>query len=267
MAENISPNHVKSSVRTLDILEVLAGNPEGITLSEISRKLTIPPSSMYHLLNTMMDREYIIRDPRDSTFYLGKKIVFLYEAYLFNSDLIRIARPVMDRLYEITGETSSLGVLQGNKVVFIHKRLVSSSLGILDPLGTRKLAHATASGKAMLAFLPQAELDALYPDEQLPVSTQNTICTREQLRQVLSDIKRCGYAYEDEESKLGVWAVAACIIDHSNTPIAALSVVGPSLAISTENKQKWSTNLVEAATEISYRLGYSPNTALRRGDV
>lgn len=260
-------SRVKSSTRTLDILELLAEHSDGCSLTDIGRELQIPFSSLHHLLSTMAERGYLIRNPRDNTYHLGQKIVDLHQAYLASGDLVHIAQPIMDRLRNLTGETSSLGVLQGNKVVFIHKRLAGGGLGILDPVGTRKIAHATATGKAILSFLSDDELDALYPEEQLPTSTSSTINTKTQLKRILAEIRRTGYACEDEESKAGVWAVAACIFNYDSNPIAALSVVGPVRAIAPENKSGWPSLVANAAAEISYSLGYSPNSGRRRNDA
>lgn len=251
-------SRVKSSIRTLDILELLSNHSEGYSITEIGRELQIPISSLYHLVSTMTDRGYLYHNQRENTYLLGKKIVDLHQAYLANSDLINIAQPVMDSVRNLTGETCSLGVLQGNKIVYIHKRLVGGGPGILDQIGTRKLAHATAAGKVILAYLGDEDLEVLFPEEQLPTSTPNTINNRNQLKQILVEIRNLGFACEDEESKLGVWAIAAPIFNLDRIPIAAISIVGPARDIANENKARWPSILISAATEISYRLGYIP---------
>src|SRR5574340_826190 len=139
---------VKSAGRTLDVLELLSKHPQGLTLSEIGSNLDIPLSSLHNLCATLVSRGYLIRD-KTNLFQLGPKIGQLKATYHENVNLILLADSQMEKITKITGETTSLAVLQGTTTVFIHKRPGEGILQVINPVGTRILAHCTGSGKIM----------------------------------------------------------------------------------------------------------------------
>jgi DNA-binding IclR family transcriptional regulator len=108
----------------------------------------------------------------------------------------------------------------------------------------------------MLAYLDDDELDGIFPDEDLPVITPKTTSKKAQLRKSLSQIRKQNYAYDNEESALGVWAVASCIRDDTGRPIAALSIVGPASRIAAKDNSLWYQLVRNGAAEISSSLGY-----------
>jgi DNA-binding IclR family transcriptional regulator len=108
----------------------------------------------------------------------------------------------------------------------------------------------------MLACLPEEEIDCLYPDELLPARTPYTITSKKALLDALADARDKGYACDDQESDLDIWAVASCIRNHKGYPIAALSVVAPIFRIQNKNYAHWYQSVRKSAFEISSRLGY-----------
>jgi DNA-binding IclR family transcriptional regulator len=256
--KNGSPGHgiVKSAARTLDILSLLAEQPDGMTMTGIGSALKIPPSSIHALIGTMLHLEFVLRDKDSSRYRLGPKILQLASSYRAHVDLITLADPVMEQIRNSVGESISLSVLQGQMIMFIHKKAAEGAVKVVNPVGTRLYAHATGSGKVMLAYLDEEELDRVFPDEQLPEVTSTTITDKSELKKHLIEIRKQNYAFDKEESAIGVWAVASCVRDDTGRPIAALSIVGPTSRIASKDVRTWHHSVRQFASEISLSLGY-----------
>ena len=252
--------HVKSSARTLDILEAISLMPNGGTLTEIARELSIPLSSLHGLIGTMVDKCYLTSPGDTGRYFLGSKVASLVMAYHAQLDLPSLAAPQMDHLARRSGETISLSVLRGNEIVFIDKRAGAGLVQVVNPVGTRLPAHATGSGKVMLAHLPLDHVKRLYPESDLPVLTPATIDTRSHLLDILEVVRAHGYALDESESDGAVWAVAACVRDSQGTPVAALSMVAPVFRVGDTHLKEWPDWVMEAAGQVSLALGYTPDS-------
>jgi DNA-binding IclR family transcriptional regulator len=254
---------VKSAARTIDLLEFLALSPSGVTLSVMSEHLGIPISSMHGLVATLEDREYLVRDPSSFRYRLGPGFTRLTASDGSNIDLVLLGAQVMDRMQKACEEAITMSVLQNDKIVFISNRSATSIVQAVNSVGTSLPAHATGSGKVILAHLPEDEFERIYPDHDLPPQTARTIQTKEVLRTILEEIKSKGYAYDEEESEKGVWAVASCIRNAAGYPRAALSIVVPAIRIRKGKIPFWTRLVVEGAAEISASLGWIPDEADR----
>jgi DNA-binding IclR family transcriptional regulator len=257
--ERNKPNLVKSAARTLDVLEYLAEHPGGASLSDMQVSFNIPFSSLYNLASTMVQKGFLSRNDQTNIYHLGPKVGRLASSYFEQVDIIQLAEPYMRALTRLTGETTSLTVLRDDRIVFIHKVVGESVLQIVNPVGKTLAAHATGSGKVMLACLPETDLDRLYPQEDLPVFTSNTISTKTKLKEVLKEVAECGYSYDNEESSEGIWALASCIRDRLGRPLAAMSVVALVGRIQQKNCADWIQPIKEMAAEASFALGF-PST-------
>ena len=247
---------VKSASRVLDIFELLASAPSGYTLTEIGKRLRIPLSSLHGLANTLVNRGYLVRNDATMIFRLGPSLTHVASQVHGQPDLIPLADPVMLRLRNELCETVSLSILEGTVIVFIHKCPAEGRIQVVNPVGTRLPAHATGSGKVMLACLPEEEIDCLYPNEVLPARTPHTITSKKTLLGALAEARDKGYACDNQESDLDIWAVASCIRNHKGYPIAALSVVAPIFRIQNKDSAHWYQTVRKSTLEISARLGF-----------
>lgn len=253
-------DEVKSASRLLDILEYLAAHKEGANLTTIQQVLKIPLSSLYGILITMTKKGYAIRDDRTHQYRLGPKLHRLVGNTYGQLDLIQLADPYLNRLSRATGETTSLTILREDWIVFIHKVIGENSLQVVNPVGTTLAAHATGSGKVMLAYLSEEEVDRLYPEESLTKFTPNTITQKRNLKIALAEIIQKGFAYDNQESQWGVWAVAGCVRDHEGRPLAALSIAGFAERVQPENKRIWAHLVMEASDQLNDTLGCMQRT-------
>ena len=256
--DNSKRDMVKSAARSLDILDFLSSHSGGVTLTELREQLKIPLSSLFNIMMTLVQKGYAVRDELTLMYRLGPKVLQLAASYNVQTDLIQVAEPYMNKICRLTGETTSLTILRDDMIFFIYKAVGESVLQIVNPVGTTLAAHATGSGKVILAYLPEAEIDRIYPKEHLPRFTPKTIISKKILKSQLSEIKNAGYAFDDEESNTGVWAVAGCIHDPIGRPMAAVSVVGLVSQIQNKDYKSWSQKIKDISSEISQALGNRP---------
>lgn len=247
---------VKSAARTLDLLDYLAEHPGGATLTDIQAHFKIPFSSLYNIATTLVLKGYLTRNEQTLMYHLGPKVGQLASSYYDQVDLIQLAEPYMKRLTRLTGETTSLTVLRDDRVVFIHKVVGEGVLQIVNPVGTTLAAHATGSGKVLLSCLSEEVIDRIYPNEDLPVYTPATVPNKTQLKVLLKEAAECGYAYDNEESNSGIWALASAIRDRLGRPMGALSIVGLIGRVRQKDQQSWAPNIKQMANEASAALGF-----------
>jgi DNA-binding IclR family transcriptional regulator len=258
------PGHVRSAWRALAVLEAVAESPLGMTLTDITAALHLPASSAHGLLSTLSEAGYLVRDADTLRYRLGPRLGKLAAAFRAQGDLVTLAKPAMDRLRAASGQTVSLTVLQDDHILFVDKRTTDGQVQIVNPVGTRLPAHATGSGKAMLAYLPEADLARLYPGVTLPQRTPHTLATREALWRALAMVRRRGWALDEQESDLGVWAVAAVIREANGLPVGALSIFVPIFRLQGTDRSMLTELVREAAADVSTALGFTPADPDRR---
>lgn len=225
-ADRPSSSGVKSSERTLDVLELLAVSTTQPTLTEMSRILGLPKSSLYKLLSTMERRGWIESDDVTHTRYrIGLRALLAGSRYVDADAIVQLTEPLLNSLSEQFSEATHLGRLEGSDVVYLAKRESTHPLRMYSAVGRRLPAHATAMGKAMLAQRTWDEVDALLPDP-LAALTVHTITSRPALRDELERVRERGYAVDDQESADMLRAVAVALPRVGNVA-NALSISAP----------------------------------------
>jgi IclR family transcriptional regulator, acetate operon repressor len=212
--------------RALDLLLYLAARPGPVSGAAIARDLKIPRSSTYHLLDVLMARGFVVHFSDRRTYGLGMAAFEIGSAYLRHEPLEMLARPVLSRLAGQVNETAHLGVLHGEETLYLLKEqpaLPGIPVTLVTDVGVRLPAHLTASGRAILAHLPAAQVRALFPRGFVD-RTGHGPSTLPELRRVLSAERRQRWAEEIGLVTDGLQSVAACAFDHSGHPCAAISV-------------------------------------------
>ena len=246
---------VKSAARTLDIIDLLVKFPNGLSLTVIGQKLDIPLSSLHFLMATLVERDYLIRVDGSSMYRMSPKLIQLAAEFHSQYGLISVADSVMERLVRLSSEMTSLAVLHGNSIVIIHKRASQDVIQVVNPVGSQLPAHSSSLGKVMLAYLEDSDIDRLYPDEELPKLTSATIRTRTELKNELEQVQSRGYAFDNEETTSGVWAVASAVRDRNGRPVAALSIAAPKFRVKERDVADWNEAVVKGAEEVGATLG------------
>jgi len=224
-----SANRYKVQVidRALAILEVLADDGPALTLAELAGRIRLPKSTVLRLLNVLQQHRLVARDSRSGNYRLGLKLMELGTSAASQLDFVERARPHLHRLMATTGETVFLSVLDGTDALVVDR--VESARTVRVPLsaGGRTPAHCTANGKALLAFLPEAEIDARLASAKLRSYTHNTIVTISGLRNELRRVRSMGYAVDHEEMEEGLKCVAAPVRNLSGVVVASVGILGP----------------------------------------
>ncbi|WP_460573337.1 IclR family transcriptional regulator [Humibacter soli] len=221
---------VKSADRTLDVLELLSSTDTLLTLSDMSRRLNAPKSSLHKLLATMTRRGWVeVQDSGHPLYRIGLRALLAGTRYVDVDQVVRFVNPILTTLTDELQEASHLGRLDGADVVYLAKRESPQPLRMYSAVGRRIPAHASAMGKALLAQLDWEVVDELLPRQLRPL-TDATITDRPRLRKELDLVRSRGYATDDEESAELMRAVAIAL------PIAgnAISVSAPTLRLPTE---------------------------------
>lgn len=252
---------VATLVNGLEILEGLAAAEEEgrayVSASEQAEMLGLHKSTVLRLLSTLEHKGYVERDPETKGYRLRWKLFQLGSAVLTRNDLVREARPILEELARATGEVVHLSVLDDDEVVYVDKVEPPSTIRMYSRVGRRSPAHCTGVGKALIAFLPDAELNRLLEERGLRRYTRGTITDPEVLRRELARVRQTGVAYDEEEHEEGICCVAAPVRDHRGAVVASISVAGPAFRLGRERRQELAKVVRGASERISARLGYA----------
>ncbi len=216
---------VPAARHALAILTFLASRPGPAGAAAIARALPLPRSTTYHLLAELQAAGFVVHLPEERAYGLGVAAFEVGSAYLRHDPLERLARPLLVRLVEQTQQTVQLGILQGNETVYLLKEQPRAPLTLITDIGVRLPAHLTASGRAMLAHLPAAQVRALYPGPTaFTTRTGRGPTSLRELRELVRIERQRGYCEEDGFVTVGYASVAACVFDHGSRPTAAIAV-------------------------------------------
>jgi DNA-binding IclR family transcriptional regulator len=248
----------RGASRALKILEFLAHNTEGFTLTELSRKLQVPKSSLLALLRTFTDHGYL-EHRAGGAYRLGPKAIALGIRSPSQRELPALAGPVLLDLMEKSGETVCLGALAHDapEIVYIDTVESRQQIRYSARLGERRPLYCTAPGLVLLAFMPTAERDRLRRSLRLLPLTARTCTDRDVLRARLDEVRKAGMAVSVDEFIMGASAIAAPIFDRQGRAVAACTVVGPTPRLLAQRERL--VKLVKAAGEsVTRSLGFLP---------
>ncbi|MEX1078833.1 MAG: IclR family transcriptional regulator [Homoserinimonas sp.] len=218
---------VPAAAETLRIIKYLAGHSGPVRASTISRDLALPRSSVYHLLRVMQDEGFVVHSPEHQGYALGSLLAEIGSSVLASDTLARLASPVLERLVAETRLplVAHLGVLQHSDVIYASKVAAARAPAVVTSIGVRLPAHLTATGRAMLAALPEAQFDASYsPGTELPLRTTTGPSDVPALQSLLADTRERGWAVEDGDINLDYGSVASAVLDHNGYPAASVGL-------------------------------------------
>ena len=257
----------KGGIQALDraflILDVIADAGGEAKLTEIAGIAGLNISTCHHLISTLHNWGYVARGANSRSYVLGSRILHLSAACLRQVDLPRRARSLIDRLNDQTREAVQLAIMQDTNLVNVLHREARHAVRVDAGLGgNSNAAHATATGKAILAWLPPTELDRIVTDKGLTAFTPHTITDIEKLKEDLRLTRRNGFAIDREEFQLGVICLGAAIRDHAGAVVGSISVSLPVFRATPAYINQIKVHLVAAADELSTELG-APGAILR----
>jgi DNA-binding IclR family transcriptional regulator len=250
--------------RALDVLEALAEGSGPLGVTEVARQVTTTKSAAFRILTNLERRGYVIKDTATTKYSLGARLKYLGERSLGTLELRQVARAAMEALHDRFQETVNLGVLDGEEVVYIDMLESQHGLRMAARLGARDSAHATALGKAILAFLPEAQRERLL-HRRLTRQTERTITDPVVLRRELERVRDQGVAEDLGENEDGARCLGAPIFDHTGAVIAAISVSAPESRLDDRRAADVAVALREAASDATARVGGRAPAAVAAG--
>ena len=245
---------VQAVDHAVDVLECLARSAGPIGVTDLTKQLTLSKASVHHILATLEARGLVMRDPGSSLYRLGWGLYELGSCVVDSVDVARAARPFLDALAARTGESVLLGILDGRTVLYLDRGDAPQTFHMVATAGRRSPLHATASGKALLAFAGD-DLVNDYLDVPLEEFTPDTITDPAKLREQLAEIRERGFATCWQERELGLCSVAVPLRNYTGAAIAVLTLAAPAGRLTPENVEAHIAPLRETAAEIETQLG------------
>ncbi len=243
---------VQSLERAFDLLERMADAGGEVGLSELSVSSGLPLPTIHRLMRTLVSCGYVRQQP-NRRYALGPRLIRLGESA---SRLLGTwARPYLARLVDETGETANMALLDGDEIVYLAQVPSRHSMRMFTEVGRRVLPHSTGVGKALLANMPPDEVRSLLARTGMPAATEKTLTTPDGFLAALEDVRRLGYAVDDNEQEIGVRCLAVSV---PNSPTAAaISISGPAGRVTEEATEKIVPVLKRVAVELSAALASS----------
>ncbi|WP_138759177.1 IclR family transcriptional regulator [Modestobacter altitudinis] len=250
---------VPAASQVLALLQALARQPGAVPAAALARDLGLPRSTTYALLAELVDAGFVVHLPEERRYGLGVSAFEIGSAYSRQEPLARLARPVLARLVDAVGHSAHLAVLHGREVLYVVEQRAPGRPPLVTDVGVRLPAQLTASGRALLADLPAAQVRALFPDPTAFVDRHGSGPRRlSELRRLLGEVRRTGHAGEDGEVTPGFASVAAAVHDHTARPAAAVAVTFPTEDVDGAGRVELARRVGRAATELTRRINGHP---------
>ncbi len=244
--------------KAIDILLFIINEKRPVGVTEISKALSISKSTSYGILKALLEKDVISKDYTSKKYFIGRELVKIAKTIHNDLDIIKIARPYLERLSEIVDETVFLGIKDKDTIRIIDIVEVKKSYKISSHVGTKIPLPAGATGKILFSTMKDDEILSFLGKNGLQKFTKNSITDVNAFLKEIRKARKTGYAVDYEEYLKGVNAIATYVHQH-NDPLAFIWIVGFSNSL-TRNKIKETIKpLKEVSKTISERLSFKPN--------
>jgi DNA-binding IclR family transcriptional regulator len=240
--------------RTLDIMETLI-EQRALTVSDISRQFSIPKSSAYAILQTLKSRGYVEKDA-DDRYSLSFRLFSLGATLVDNLDVRTEVHSLLEELTRKAGITGHIAIRDGGHAVYIDKVEVLDAVRVTTWVGKRMPLHSTSIGKALLAYLPEKDIDRILTDHPLRRLTPKTITNPAALKEQLAKVRAQGFASCSEENEIDVRSVAAPIFNGTQKVVAAVNLGASTLQMHGKDTPRLGALIAAYAMKMSAQLGY-----------
>jgi IclR family pca regulon transcriptional regulator len=230
------PSFMTSLARGLAVVQAFSDSRKPQTIANISQKTGIPRAAVRRCLHTLRELGYV--DAELNNFSLRPKVLTLGYSYLSSTPLTVSAQPYLNDISRTLNESSSMAVLEDGEVLYVARASTSRVMSVALNTGSRLPAYCTSLGRVMLAHLPPDELEQYLAKTKLRAMTENTVVNQKRLREILADVRRDGYAINDEELELGLRSIAVPVRGASGQVLAALNVGAQAARVSVKQLEK-----------------------------
>jgi|HubBroStandDraft_5_1064220.scaffolds.fasta_scaffold48210_2 IclR family pca regulon transcriptional regulator len=217
-----NPNFLLSLARGLTAIEVFEGHTGGVSSAEISRRTGLSRAAVRRILMTLELLGYAESDGR--VYRLKSRVMRLGFSYLSSSSLATLAQPILEHVIELVHESSSVGVLEGDQVVYVARATAKRVMSIGLSVGSRFPAYCTSMGRVLLSGLSEQELSAYFKRAELRQITPKTIVDKAVLDNVIKRVRIEGFAINNEELELGHRSIAVPVKDRKGRMVAGMNI-------------------------------------------
>jgi DNA-binding IclR family transcriptional regulator len=257
---NLNRYRVPILDRTIDLLELLAKHPEGLTLSAMTEALKTPKNSVFRIATTLALRGYAERDEATKIYRISRSLLALSHTALGVGSLLKASWPTLEALRDATGETALIGILAGAHGVVLDQIPSSHPVKVVVEIGCAFSLQTAAPAKAILAFLDEQEREVLVSGMRFVRHTKHTLATAEAYRAELETVRKEGVSFDRREESETYACTAAPVFDQRGRVVAAVWISGPSDRVTPKTLPQFAAAVKSQAFALSRRLGY-PQTA------
>jgi DNA-binding IclR family transcriptional regulator len=250
---------IRAVERALAVLTCFTNQTPELTLTQISERIGINKSTVHRLLATLERSQFLERDALTGVYRPGNRLLQLAHLALEHNDLRRLAIPFLRLLSELHRENVNLSILDGTDVVYLEVIESPQRVKLAAVTGQRLPAFSTASGKAILSFLPEEIVQHLLT-RGIPQYTQRTLTSPGDLLEDFYRARERGFAISEQEFEDGINAIAAPVFNASHEPIASISVAGPAYRLSKERMMEIGPSIVDTANKIAQEVKLAMGT-------
>lgn len=247
---------IQSLDRALNILDLFDEKTTELRITDISNAMHLHKSTIHSLLKTLQMHGYIDQEAETGKYRLGLKLLERGNLLLDSMDIRKVARKTLLNISEKTGQTAHLVVLDGKEGVYIDKVEGAKAAIRYSRIGRRIPLHTSATGKALLAFRPDKEVNEILKGYKFHFQTPNTITDREKFINELEQVRQQGYSIDNQENEIGVRCIGVPVKNYMNQVIAAISISTIVSTVGDEELSRLSELLKEASYELSQHFGY-----------
>ena len=249
---------INSILRARNILQLLAQDVEGLRIGDMAKRLDLDRTTVFRIIVTLEQCGFVERVGDGKTYKLGVGLFEIGSAYIRSTDMHSIARPIMIDLTQRVREGVHWAILSGEKAVCIDKIESPRGLGTTSKIGRAVALNSGSVGKVLLAFQPEDARERLLESLELQRFTDRTITSTDAMRAEIEKIRHAGYCMSLGEGEPDMACIAAPVFDHTGRISAGVSVGGHIQRFEdVANARKLTTQLIEAARQISEKLGCS----------
>ena len=255
--------------KVIRVAETLVNEPNGLTLQELAAKTGYVKSSVHRILHSLKRHGYIEQDRQLGPYRLGLQFLVLASGIAPRIELVKLGRPFLHQLVDCSGESAFLAILRDGRGVFVDLEEAPGLFRLMGPVGAIVHFHATAAGKAMAAFLPEEERQAILQGP-LPALTPHTLTRPLDIERDWAKVRRNGYALNDGETIVGAIYLASPVFDSRGRVCASISLGMPKLRTTAASLNAAAGHLRDACGRFSDTLraaGYVHITGSSRSNL
>jgi len=249
---------IRAVERALDVLMCFTNQTPELSMTQISEMVGINKSTVHRLLATLEGKRFVERDAVTGVYRPGIRLLQMAFLTLEHNDLRRLAAPFLQNLCDQFRENVNLSILDDTEVIYLSIIESPQRVKLAAEPGQRLPAFCTASGKAILAFIPEEDVMSIL-ERGMPRYTQNTIHSQKAFFEDIHETRKRGFAISQQEFEDGINAIAAPIFNSKNQPIASVSIAGPAYRLTRERMMEIGSDIMNVANSIAREVKLAVN--------